>query len=460
MATVLDRPPPTMSAAEAPLTLADAPPRPLGMADQAALWGNLGITLTIPVAAAFVLSPAGAAPLSLAAALAAVAVGSLLGSAVLGLAAVPGARTGAPAMVLLRGLFGRRGSYVPTALNVAQCVGWATVEVVVIADSAARLTGGHLRWLYVVLAGALATALALRPLGLVRTLRRYAVWVVLAASAYLLVQVLRTGLPPLGRGSWGGFWLAADVVIAIAVSWAPLASDYSRHSRSGRAAFGGALAGFAVASTAYFALGVFALATIVGADGDVLGALLAVPVGGVALAILVLDEVDEAFANVYSTAVSVQNVRPTLDRRILAIAVGAVAVLLGLLVDIVAYESFLFLIGSVFVPLYGVVVVDYFVVRRGAWDLGETAPGRWVMVAPWALGFVTYQLVNPGTVGWWASAWSRVATDLHFTAQPWMSASLLSFAVAASATLLVGLLFARQPRSRESSSSLAASPPA
>ncbi len=459
MATVVDRAP-TGSAAEAPRTIVDAPPRPLTGTDQAALWGNLGITLTIPVAAAFVLAPVGVASLSLAAALTAVVVGSLLGSLVLGLAAVPGARTGAPAMVLLRGLFGRRGSYLPTALNIAQCIGWATVEVVVIADSASRLTGGHLRSLYVVLAGALATLLALRPLGLVRALRRYAVWTVLAASAYLFVQVLRSGLPPLGRGSWGGFWLAADVVIAIAVSWAPLASDYSRHSRSGRAAFLGALAGFAVASTTYFALGLFALAAIVGADGDVLGALLAVPAGGLALAILVLDEVDEAFANVYSTAVSVQNVRPTLDRRVLAVVVGTVAVLLALVVDIVQYESYLYLIGSVFVPLYGVVILDYFVVRRGAWDLGASARGHWVMVLPWAAGFAAYQLVNPGTVGWWSGAWNRVATDLHFTPQPWMSASVLSFVVAAVATLVVGRLPAVQPGSRESSSSLAAGPPA
>ena len=444
MATVIERRR-TMSPAEAPPTLLSVPPRPLGLADQAALWGNLGVSLTLPVAAAFVLAPAGLPALSLAAALTAVVVGSVFGSTVLGLAAVPGAQTGAPAMVLLRGLFGRRGSYLPTVLNIGQCVGWATVEVVIIADSASRLTGGHLRGLYVVLAGMFATALALRPLGLVRTLRRYAVWLVLLASAYLFVQVLRNGLPPLGAGSWAGFWPAADVVIAIAVSWAPLASDYSRHSRSGRDAFAGALVGFATASTAYFALGLFALATIVGRDGDVLGALLAVPAGGLALAILVLDEVDEAFANVYSTAVSVQNLRPALDRRVLAVVVGVLAVVLGLLVDIVAYESFLYLVGSVFVPLFAVALVDYFLVRRGAWDLSETARGRWQMVLPWALGFAAYQLVNPGTVSWWVSLWGRISSALHFTPQSWMSASLLSFAVAGLATLVTGRLAGPAP---------------
>jgi NCS1 family nucleobase:cation symporter-1 len=72
------------------------------------LWGSLGVSLLIPVAAVLVLRPFRFPALSLAAALTAVVVGALLGSVVLGLAAVLGARTGAPAMVLLRGLFSRR----------------------------------------------------------------------------------------------------------------------------------------------------------------------------------------------------------------------------------------------------------------------------------------------------------------------------------------------------------------
>ena len=39
----------------------------------------------------------------------------VIGNVLLGLGALPGAETGAPAMVLLRGLLGRRGSYLPTA---------------------------------------------------------------------------------------------------------------------------------------------------------------------------------------------------------------------------------------------------------------------------------------------------------------------------------------------------------
>jgi nucleobase:cation symporter-1, NCS1 family len=425
-------------APEAPLTLDLAPPRTLSLFDQVVLWGNLGISLTGPVTAAFVVAPTGVPPLSLLAALVACVVGSVVGSTVLGLAAVPGARTGAPAMVLMRGLFGRRGSYVPTVLNLLQNVGWATVEVIVIAEAATRLTSPAWRPVWVLVAGAGATLMAVRPLGSVRLLRKIIVWLVLAASAYLLVSLLREPLPAPGDGSWTGFWLAFDVVVAVCVSWAPLAADYSRHSRTGRAAFGGALLGYAAAATLYIGLGVLAFATVVGPDGDVIAALLAVPAGALALLILLVDEVDEAFANVYSTTMSLHNLAPRLDRRFVAVGVGAVAVGLALSVDIVGYESFLFLIGSVFVPLFAVVIVDFFLVRRGAWDLSDGARMRWSTVPAWLLGFVTYQLLNPGTVPGWSDAWTAVRDGLGIVPGPWTSASLLSFAVAGAATLAAG----------------------
>jgi putative hydroxymethylpyrimidine transporter CytX len=432
--------PAARAGADAPLTLLEPPPRPLGLVDQAVLWANLGITLTIPVAAAFVLQPLpDLPPLTLGAAVVAVLVGSLLGTVVLGLSAVPGSDTGAPAMVLLRGLLGRRGSWLPTVLNVLQCVGWAAVEVFVIADGAAKLLPGFPRWVLVVAAGAVATLLALWPLGFIRTLRRYAVWLVLASTAYLFVALLqRAAVAPAGPpGSWRQFWLAVDVVVALPISWAPLAADYSRHSRKARDAFGGAMVGFTPACIAYFLLGLVALHALPAAAADPIGALLAVPAGALALGILVVDEVDEAFANLYSTAISAQNLRPTLDRRVVAIAVGVVATALALATDMTQYESFLYLLGAVFVPLFGALLVDYFLLRRRGWDVGPKAPGRPLMVIPWAIGFVAYQLLNPGTLPGWSDAWRAAQAAIHLAPPVWLSASITSFVLAGVATLAV-----------------------
>jgi putative hydroxymethylpyrimidine transporter CytX len=347
-------------------------------------------------------------------------------------------------MVLLRGLLGWRGSWVPTACNVVQNIGWATFEIVIISESAARLTRPGLKPVFVIAAGVVATLMSIRPLGVVRgVLKKVAVWAVLASTAYLFIRVLSMPLPSLTAGSWSGFWKGADIVIALPASWIPLAADYSRHSRTGKAAFTGAFLGYGVAQLAFFSLGVlayasFALKAAPGAEVDVIASILAVPVGAVALLILVFDELDEVFANIYSTVVSTQNVAPRLDRRVLALVVGALSTVLALAFDIKAYESFLFLLGSVFVPLFGTFAVDYYVLRRGRWDTSERARPRWEMLVPWALGFTVYQLVNPGAVGWWQRFWVARQADLHLTVPSWASASLLSLVVAAAAALLIG----------------------
>jgi hypothetical protein len=84
------------SRAEAPRTLAEPVPQPLSMLDQFGLWGNLGVSLLGFTGAIFVLQPngGGTPELSLAAALTATVVGTVLGTLPVALA---GVRAPAPA---------------------------------------------------------------------------------------------------------------------------------------------------------------------------------------------------------------------------------------------------------------------------------------------------------------------------------------------------------------------------
>lgn len=426
--------------AEAPTTLEAESPRTLGAWSQVGLWGNLGISLLLPVAATFAVVQGQ----SLLATLLAVVVGAVIGSALLGAAAATGAATGAPAMVLLRGLLGARLSALPTVANLLQCLGWATFEVYLIAEVATRLTGGP-RWVFVLVAGVLATLMAVRPLGVVHVLARYAVWLALASTVYLFVQVLRQPLPSLTEGGFGGFWTSVDLAIALPVSWVPLAADYSRHSRSPRAAFVGAGVGYGTATIVFFALGILAVAATGTAGFDVIDTLLVLPAAGLAVVVLVVDELDEAFANVYSTAVSAQNLAPRWDRRRLAVGVGVLATLLALVVDAYSYEPFLFLIGAVFVPLTATFLVAFAMRARrsgGRWDITGSAPSRWTMLVPWVAGFVAYQLTAPtffeGTGAGWTELWTDLQTTLGVPTG--FSASLVALAVSGVLTaLLVGV---------------------
>jgi ABC-type tungstate transport system substrate-binding protein len=123
--------------------------------------------------------------------------------------------------------------------------------------------------------------------------------------------------------------------------------------------------------------------------------------------------------------------------------IGTAATLGGLVLHLGAdYQNFLLLIGSIFVPLSAVFVIDFFVLGRGdRWDVSTSAPTRLLMVIPWAIGFITYQLINPGSLGWWSRLWTRhVDVWLHFTPASWMSASLISFAIAAAVTVPLGVI--------------------
>jgi NCS1 family nucleobase:cation symporter-1 len=430
---------------EVAATLAGPNPKTLGVADQGAFWANLGVSILGFSGAFTVLAPYGVPQLSIVAALVATVVGTVLGSVMVGLAAIPGAQTGAPAMVLLRGLFGSRLSFLPTVLNVLQLIGWGTFEVVAIAQGAQVIFAGGPRWLYVLIIGALTTVMTIRPLGMLRVLRRYVTIAVAIAMIYLFVQVLRHPLPDLTHGSWRGFWAGSDAALAVAVSWIPVASDYSRHSRSTSAAFLSATVGYSVTQIFCYVLGLLALAGSMALVTDDPTAayrpFVALPLGAIFFGVLVLREVDQSFADVYSTGVSLQNLWPKADRRVLTVALGVLTTVLALALNINNYADFLTLIGSVFVPMLGVLVADYFLHRRGRdWRTDQAVRTRWGMLLAWAVGLAGYQLINPGYVGWWSTAWTNVAAALHFTPQSWMSASVFSFAAALLVAYLAGLV--------------------
>ena len=437
----------TLDRAEAPLTLDQPAPRSLRLVDQLGMWGNLGVSLLGFTGAIYVLYPGdGSQALSLGAALVALVVGTALGTAALTLSAVPGTQTGAPAMVLLRGLFGVRLSWLPTVLNIVQLLGWTTFELVTISTALQQITPSVPRWVYVVAAGLVSTLLALRPLSWIRLLRRYVTVAVVIVLAYLAVQLLRHPLPGLSaHGNWHFFWLAVDTVVGVSVSWVPVAADYTRHSRTVRDTSVGTFVGYSVTQIACYAIGLVALVTVAKGDADkIFGSFIAVPVGTLAFAVLAVREVDQSFVDTYSAAVSVQNLRPRWDRRVLALVLGSLATIGGLALNIYDYENFLLLLGGVFVPLLGVFAVDYYLLSHRRWNVEADAPTRLIMLVPWIAGFVAYQLINPGSLGWWTRMWVHVQNGLGFTPASWMSASLISFAVAAVVSVPAGLLARRR----------------
>ncbi len=379
------------------------------------LWSSLGIGLLVLAAGTLLIGVGGFGfGLTLAESAVVALVGSVLGSLMLAAAAHHGSRAGVPTMVSLRPILGRRGSYVATALNVFQLLGWAAFELLVMGIAAATLVGDvfgpSTATLFIPIFGAVVAALALGgPLAVIRAwLERFAIWLVYASTAAIGVALILKG-PDLNAryAPFTGFsslLLGLDFVIAMPVSWWPLISDYNRFARSSRDSLIGTTAGYTIANTVFYLLGA-GLMVIGFAFGqpNFLAVIGLLGLGAFPLLIILVDETDNAFANVYSTAVSIQNLAP--KRRQLTFIVGATVIAMVGAAFLWSrgegigggYELFLFLIGGLFVPLLGVVIADSFVVRRGTYAASEffdgARPWRWSAFASWIPGAAVYFVI-------------------------------------------------------------------
>ena len=148
-------------------------------------------------------------------------------------------------------------------------------------------------------------------------MRKFAVWFVLASLGYLTWWAIdKSDLTAFwhgdGKGGFPTFWQGVDLTLASVISWTPLAADYTRFTRTKRSSFWGASIGYLVpvSGSTRSASSSFSPATSPTRHSSrppCPGGVVSV----IALLAVTVDESDEAFANVYSTAVSLQNVVPT-----------------------------------------------------------------------------------------------------------------------------------------------------
>jgi NCS1 family nucleobase:cation symporter-1 len=368
--------------------------------DYLILWSSLAIGLLV-LQAGSLLIPG----LSLVEALAVALFGSIIGSAMLAAAGSIGSKYGIPTMVSLRGVLGREGSYLPTLLNVLQLVSWAAFEILIMSDAAMFLgpfLGDYTRYFWIIFFAGCCMFLALGgPVAVVRQwLKKFAVWIAFGATAYITYIVLSKSHEFVlfqGDGSLP-IALALDLVIAMPISWWPLISDYNRFSKSEKGAFVGTISGYTFANFWFYSLG--ALLVLAYPGTDVVRSIVSITFGALALIMLLVDETDNGFADIYSAAVSIQNVSLKFSQRKLIVAITIVSVIIAALLPKewqLAYESFLLMyIGPAFVPLLGVLFADFYLIRRGEYSVKEFyASAKRLKVkamVAWAIGIIAYFL--------------------------------------------------------------------
>jgi purine-cytosine permease-like protein len=274
-----------------------------------------------------------------------------------------------------------------------------------------------------------------------RFIRRIAIWAVPVALVYLTWWAfdgadLGSVWDQPGAGGLS-VWQGADIVVAITVSWTPLAADYTRFSTSRRAGGLGAGLGYFVPDAWLLGLGVLLVLSRDLTDPAALPA--AVVAGGfaaiLALFALLVTETDEAFANTYSAAVSLQNLAPRAPQALLVVLVAGTATLGALIIDLVSYQSFLLLLGSVFVPLFAVLLADWLAAGASysSDDVFGAPAWRPGLIAAWIGGFALYQWLFPTGPSWWVDLVERLdppAWEIGATVPSFLAAFTIASIVA------------------------------
>ena len=369
--------------------------------DHASLWFSLGVGLLVMQVGAYLMPALGTRE-----ALWAIVGGSILGAFLLGCVAKLGCDSGLASAGLMHAVYGRSFASLPIVLNIVQLIGWGTFELVVMRDAtvaigqqAGGMAGAHWPFLTTLLWGGIVMLLISGSMvQLVRkVIARVALPLVVLSLLWLSWQFLSLAHAQGWEALWnrqgsGGMGLlpAIDLVIAMPISWLPLVADYARHGKNGSAALRGTWLGYALANMWCYSLGVLIAITL--PSKDLVQALLLAQGGLIALSLILIDEVDNAYGDTYSGAVSSHSLLPQWSIRRWGLVVAALCTGLAMVLPMHSLEPFLLLLSSVFVPLFGVILGRLAFGTDAAALLARAPRVNVLCVALWLGGVAVYHL--------------------------------------------------------------------
>ncbi|WP_343207051.1 purine-cytosine permease family protein [Brevibacterium oceani] len=367
-----------------------------------------------------------------------IVVGTIIGTIVLTLIGNIGTRTGLATMAITRGAFGAKGSYLPVAANVIILMGWSWVQAMLAGISVnyvvEQTTGFSSPILFSVLCQALVVGLAILGHEGIEKAEPWFALLILLVMAFVFVTAF-TGHAPseytqMSTDPSLEFTpaLALDIVISTAISWTVLSGDLNRLAKSQRAGVVGSGLGYITSTVLAMVLGLTAFSYILidrggsAGTGDAGGepaafdpTVLADEFGWALAIVIFLSVMATNTMVVYGMVNSVVGAQSRTRLRFLPVALvlGAISIIgstwLALLDQ---YTAFLTMIGAFFVPVFAILIVDYYIIKRRVYtrDILRDSGGlysytrgvNWAAVGVWVVGaLVSYLLTYayPSPVG-------------------------------------------------------------
>ena len=382
----------------------------------------------------------------------AIVIGAALAALLHGLISVTGARTGTPQMIFARGVFGHRGAYISAAFTWIMAVGWFAIDCVVGGWALVQLLSifGIPKTTEVAM-GAITLMLIVSVIvavyghQTVHVFEKYGAIVFMAFCVLLFVVLLpkiHWTLPTTVHGELriAAIVVGASFIYALVASWIPFASDYSRYlprSTAPRHIAWWAGLGIGLPMALLGILGV-ALFTINPNNPDLLSVITAIAPSWVTIPFFLFVILGEIWANyfdVYTAGLVALAMDIPLKRWISALLCGIIGAVCVYGIGIFShfnqaqtyselttnflgvYEDFL-LLTYLWVPAWAaVLLIDFFVFRRGRYTPEELTRGRggfywyrggvfWRALIAWLVGFaITIPFIATATLPWLGQPW-------------------------------------------------------
>ncbi|MFI8928579.1 purine-cytosine permease family protein [Streptomyces sp. NPDC053474] len=346
------------------------------------------------------------------------ALGNVLGGAVMALHSAQGPRLGLPQMIQSRAQFGVRGAVVPLLLVILMYVGFFASGSVLAGQATAELT--HTSDTTGIVLFAVVTAVtAAVGYRVIHVLGRIASVVCALAFVYLGIRLLdRVDLADLladARFDLPVFLLAVSLSASWQLAFGPYVADYSRYlprTTSARATFWWTLSGSALGSQWSMTFGVLVAASAGGAFMDHQVAYV-VGLGGTGLVasllyfVIALGKLTINVLNTYGgfmsmvTGIGGFRAQKTLSPRGRAAYIGLIMVagtavaLLGKDSFLTSFKDFLLFLLTFFTPWSAINLVDYYLISKERYDIpalfdphGRYGAWRWDALAVYGVGLL------------------------------------------------------------------------
>ncbi len=354
---------------------------------QILLWFGAAISIAEIMAGALLV------PLGLIQGIWAIVLGHIIGGTILFPAGLIGAKSGLSSAESVRISFGKYGSFGFSWVNILQLLGWTAIMIIngakaldVIANYLWNYQNEKLWCIAIGLLICFWVVIGNRGLTKLNTIVMSALFIFTLVLGFTIFKNTDMAIATEGTMSFGA---AVEINVAMSLSWLPLISDYTRKLEKKVTGTFWSVISYFVGSTLMFVIGLGA--AIYAGTSDITSILMSAGLGLVGLVIVILSTVTTTFLDVYSAGVSTANLSKRVNEKVAAVIACAIGTLLAMFVSMSQYENFLYLIGSVFAPLFAILFADYFLLHKT--DINTNHSHNMSNMILWFIGFIAYRLL-------------------------------------------------------------------